>query len=76
MQEIYLPKQEAIVESAKQNFERDVLDELVKENEWELLKESYENEAKTVIEQTGSNYIPTHIQHSHIRVHENPDTLL
>lgn len=58
MKEIYLSLNEAITESAKQNFNHDVRNGVVERRDWQESESIYLREAEEILRSTGSNYIP------------------
>lgn len=63
-----LPFEEAVIEAAKQNFERDNKFGLIRRFEWnkKSVRDEYEEEAKIILTETGENYYPDFLNHKHI----------
>ena len=67
MNKITLPLEEAVAQSAKQNFDRDKKMGVFEDGEsWESESEMYLEEARHLLETTGSNYIPDYPDHPYI----------
>lgn len=57
MVKVELPLEEAVVEAARQNYERDVRNGLLDED-YGIVYPEYETEARSLLEQTGENFKP------------------
>ena len=69
MNKLYLPFEEAVLESAKQNYDRDHrVGVLGNRDTWEKESEIYLEEARHLLESTRENYIPEFPEHSLICV--------